>query len=282
MLPETIKRAELMHLSEEASSFIRSQFGLIPSIAIQTGSGIALGENPEGVLAFKDIPHFPTLTVPGHAGELRYVRGDSGCYLHISGRAHYYEGLPAWRLGVPLWALSLAGVDEYVSISSCGSLDDSILVGSFALITDYINFAGINPLRGITGESGMMEFPAMRNIADPALASTAELASRAIGMQLARAVYAIVPGPAYETIAELHALKTLGAGVVGMSTVPELMVARSLGMKTCAIAAITNKPLSTYPLHLDVINAARELQPKVEKWLIEFLSERRRIWPDKK
>ncbi len=274
MLPDKISRAELVHMSEEASAFIRDKLGMAPSIAVQTGSGIALGRKAEGILAFKDIPYFPELTVPGHAGELRYVHGDAGSFLHISGRAHYYEGIPAWLLGLPLWALLRLGVRDYVSISACGAIDDGLDIGSCAVISDYINAAGVNPLRGITGESGMMEFPAMRDIADPGLANAADAAAEKAGIKLERAVYAMLPGPAYETIAELRALQTLGATVVGMSTVPEMMVARALKMRTLAIAVITNKPLASRPLHADVVAMAREMQPAVELWLYGFLAAR--------
>lgn len=274
MLPEKISRAELVHMSEEASAFIRAKLGMTPPIAVQTGSGITLGKKSDGAIPFKDIPYFPELTVPGHAGELRYVHGDAGSFLHISGRAHYYEGIPAWRLGLPVWALSLLGVHDYVSISACGAVDDALDIGGFALISDYLNVAGVNPLRGIAGDNGMMEFPAMRDIANPALALAAESAAANVGITLGRAVYAMMPGPAYETLAELRALNVLGAGVVGMSTVPELMVARALKMRTLAIAVITNKPLTTMPLHVDVVAMAGEMQPVVERWLNYFLAAR--------
>jgi purine-nucleoside phosphorylase len=274
MLPEKISRAELVHMSEEASAFIRDKLGMTPSIAVQTGSGITLGKTTDIALPFKDIPHFPELTVPGHTGELRYVHGATGSFLHLSGRAHFYEGVPAWLLGLPVWVLSLLGVHDYVSISACGSIDDALDIGACAVISDYINVAGVNPLRGIVGADGKMEFPAMRDIADPALALAAEEAAVKAEFELGRAVYAMMPGPAYETIAELLALKTLGAGVVGMSTVPELMVARALKMRTLAIAVITNKPLITQPSHGDVVAKAGEMQPAAERWLNEFLTAR--------
>jgi len=261
-------------MSEEASAFIRDKLGMTPPIAVQTGSGITLGKKSDGAILFKEIPYFPELTVPGHAGELRYVLGESGSFLHLAGRAHYYEGIPAWRLGLPVWALSLLGVHDFISISACGAIVDALDIGGFALISDYLNVAGVNPLRGIAGENGMMEFPAMRDIADPALAQAAANAATKAGIALGNAVYAMMPGPAYETLAELRALKVLGADVVGMSTVPELMVARALKMRTLAIAVITNKPLTSMPLHVDVVAMAGEMQPVVERWLNAFLATR--------
>jgi purine-nucleoside phosphorylase len=262
----------MTRMADEAAAVIRARFGALPRMVVQTGSGIVLGEGAGEMLRYADIPHFPRPTVKGHLGEMRVIRGGAQAFAHLSGRAHYYEGIPAWMLGLPLWALSRCGVYEFVSISACGALNEEIPVGGCVLIHDFINFAGVNSLRGITSEDGTMRFPPMRDIADPALAAAAEAAASRAGMHMQRGVYAMMPGPAYETLAEIEMLRRLGGNVVGMSTVPELMAARALEMRTLAIAAVTNHPFASAPMHTDVVANAAAMQPLLVRWLDDFLA----------
>jgi len=278
MAEEFINRERLLGLLDESEQWLRARVGALPSLVVQTGSGLSFGAAAEVELDYAEIPHFPLPRAKGHAGKLRVVRSAPYPFVHLHGRAHYYAGHPAWLLGVPIRVLKRLGVQDAIFISASGAIDETLAAGEIMLIDDFINFAGVNPLRGIAGEEGMMEFPAMRVILDFELAEMAERAARSSAAPLRRGVYAMAQGPAYETVAELHALRTLGAHAVGMSTVPELMTARALGMRTCAVALITNNPLLTTPTHEDVIAGALRAQSTVERWfgeLLRYLAEAR-------
>ncbi len=271
MVEVFINREKLEPLLAETESWLRQRVDSLPSLVIQTGSGLTLSASAETEFEYADIPHFPVPRAKGHAGKLRVVKDAPHPFVHLLGRAHYYAGNPAWQLGFPLRVLSRFGVKDAVFISASGAIDETFGGGEIMLIEDFINFAGVNPLRGIEGEHGMMEFPAMRVILDVDLAEIAEKAARSAGAALRHGIYAMSPGPAYETVAELKALRILGADAVGMSTVPELMTARALGMRTCAVALITNNPLQSTPTHEDVIAGALRAQATVERWWNEML-----------
>jgi len=270
---ETINREELEKLLAETEAFLRERAGELPTLVVQTGSGVSLAASAEAEVDYADIPHFPVPSAAGHPGMLRVVKDAPHPFVHLWGRAHYYAGYPPWKLGLPFRALHRLGVHDAVFISATGAVNETFAGGDIMLIDDFINFTAVNPLRGIADESGMMEFPAMRVILDSAMADIAEKAARVAGVALRRGVYAMSSGPAYETIAELKALRALGADAVGMSTVPELMTARALDMRTCAVALITNNPMESTPTHDDVIAGARRAQSTVERWFNELLRE---------
>jgi len=273
MSKEIINREELEKLLAETEAFLRERAGDMPSLVVQTGSGVSLAASAEAEIGYADIPHFPVPGAAGHAGKLRVVKDAPHPFVHLWGRAHYYAGHPAWMLGLPIRALHRLGVRDAFFISATGAINETFAGGDIMLIDDFINFTAVNPLRGIAGESGMMEFPAMRVILDSAMADIADKAARVAGVALRRGVYAMSSGPAYETIAELNALRALGADAVGMSTVPELMTARALDMRTCAVALITNNPMESAPTHDEVIAGARRAQATVERWFNELLRE---------
>jgi len=270
---ETINREELEKLLAETEASLHERVGELPTLVVQTGSGVSLAASAETEIKFADIPHFPVPSAAGHAGKLRVVKDAPYPFVHLWGRAHYYAGYPPWKLGLPFRVLNRLGVRNAVFISATGAINETFAGGDIMLIDDFINFTAVNALRGIAGEGGMMEFPAMRVILDTAMADIAEKAARTSGVALRRGVYAMSSGPAYETIAELKALRALGADAVGMSTVPELMTARAIDMRTCAVALITNNPMESTPTHDDVIAGARRAQSTVERWFNELLRE---------
>ena len=268
---ETINREELEKLLTETEASLREHIDEAPTLLVQTGSGLSLAGSAEVEMEYAKIPHFPVPSAAGHAGRLRVVKDAAQPYVHLLGRAHYYAGYPAWQLGVPIRALHRLGVRDAIIISATGAINETFAGGDIMLIDDFINFTAINPLRGIAGESGMMEFPAMRVILDSDMEQIADRAARSAGVALRHGIYAMSSGPAYETIAELKALRALGADAIGMSTIPELMTARALGMRTCAVALITNNPMEATPTHDEVIAGARRAQATVERWLNELL-----------
>jgi purine-nucleoside phosphorylase len=268
---EFINREKLDEMLAESVSSLREQMGEAPPLLVQTGSGLSLTGSAQLEIEYGKIPHFPVPSAPGHAGMLRLVKDAPRPYVHLLGRAHYYAGYPAWQLGLPIRALHQLGVRDVVIISATGAINETFAGGDIVLIHDFINFTAINPLRGIAGEGGMMEFPAMRVILDAEMEDIAHRAARSAGVALRRGIYAMSSGPAYETIAELKALRALGADAVGMSTIPELMTARALDMRSCAVALITNNPMEATPTHDEVIAGARRAQATVERWFNELL-----------
>jgi len=240
----------------------------LPRIAVLSGSGIRVpGGECAAHLPYEEIPHFPRPRVAGHPGVLRVLELEQTKYLHLGGRPHYYEGFAEWELGIPVRTLHRLGVKELVIVSAVGGIDERLQPGDLALVTDFINFAQVNPLRGASYEGEHIAFPAMREVCDPELAELARKAAGLAGFTMQEAVYAMTPGPAFETVSELKALRTLGAGVVGMSTVPELIVARASGIRTCAAGLVTNLPLLSTPSHEEVLAAAQAAEQRITSWL---------------
>ncbi|MEP3437791.1 MAG: purine-nucleoside phosphorylase [Hoeflea sp.] len=214
--------------------------GRMPRHAIVLGSG--LGSLVETVqdpvrIAYGDLPGFPQSGVSGHAGEV--VAGHIGTtpVIMLSGRVHYYEHGKADAMRVPLEALQGIGVTSLILTNSAGSLRQDIPPGSVMRITDHINFASANPL---FGEPSDRRFVGMTNAYDADLAERMKAAAHATGTQLHEGVYMWFSGPSFETPAEIRMARTLGADAVGMSTVPEVILARFLGMKVAAASVITN------------------------------------------
>ncbi|KGF70131.1 purine nucleoside phosphorylase [Hoeflea sp. BAL378] len=214
--------------------------GRMPRHAIVLGSG--LGALVETVadpvrIPYCDLPGFPESGVSGHAGEV--VAGHIGAtpVIMLSGRVHYYEHGHADAMRVPLEALKGIGVTHLILTNSAGSLRDDMPPGSVMRIADHINFSGANPL---IGEESDRRFVGMTSAYDADLASRLTAAAEAAGTRLHEGVYMWFSGPSFETPAEIRMARTLGADAVGMSTVPEVILARFLGMKVAAASVITN------------------------------------------
>ncbi|MCP4444537.1 MAG: purine-nucleoside phosphorylase, partial [Myxococcales bacterium] len=207
-----------------------------------------------------DIPNFPVSTVAGHAGRL--IVGNKGdvCCAAMQGRVHFYEGHNAATLVFPARTLITLGVDTLIVTNAAGGIGHD--PGTLMLITDHINLMPDNPLRGVNDERLGPRFPDMSNTYNKELRELALGAGKAIGVELAEGVYAGLPGPSYETPAEIRMLRTMGASAAGMSTVPEAIAANHMGAKVLGISCITNKAagLSEQPLsHKEVTDTAREV-----------------------
>lgn len=214
--------------------------GLMPRHALVLGSG--LGSLVETVsdavrIPYGDLPGFPESGVSGHAGEL--VAGNIGKtpVVVLSGRVHYYEHGKADAMRAPLEALQGIGVTDLILTNSAGSLRQDMPPGSVMLINDHINFAGANPL---IGEPSDRRFVGMTNAYDPELAGRIKNAAVATGTALHEGVYMWFSGPSFETPAEIRMARTMGADAVGMSTVPEVILARFLGIRVAAASVVTN------------------------------------------
>ena len=214
--------------------------GLMPRCAVVLGSGLgSLVENISDPvrIPYRDLPGFPVSGVTGHAGEL--VAGHLGRepVIMLSGRAHNYEKGDPRAMRFPIEVLKGLGVQSLVLTNSAGSLRQDMPPGSVMQITDHINYSGMNPL---IGEEGDRRFVGMTNAYDADLATDMRNAAIRCGIPLFTGVYMWFSGPSFETPAEIRALRTLGADAVGMSTVPEVILARFLGLRAAAVSVITN------------------------------------------
>lgn len=214
--------------------------GRMPEIALVLGSGLGglVDEVEDAVrIAYSDLPVFPQSGVSGHAGQLVSGRLGGTEVLILAGRAHYYENGNAAVMRPALEALSGIGIERLILTNAAGSLDPVMGPGSVMLITDHINFSGINPLFGETTDR---RFVGMTEAYDASMRDALERAALASGTPLHKGVYMWFSGPSFETPAEIRMARILGANAVGMSTVPEVIIARFLGLRVAACSVITN------------------------------------------
>jgi purine-nucleoside phosphorylase len=235
-----------------------------PSFAIILGSGLGeLADKARGVeIPFTSIPGFPKPTVQGHAGLLKLGR----LVAVMAGRYHYYEGHSMDDVVLPVFLLYRLGVRTLIVTNACGGVNRSFEPGELVLIKDHVNLMGVNPLRGPNPGLGP-RFPDMSTAYDPGLRATAKAASP---VALKEGVYAAFAGPSYETPAEIRMCAAIGADLVGMSTVPEVIAASYLGMKVLGVSCVTNMAAGILPQpldHAEVMARGKEAGPR----FIEFL-----------
>ena len=225
----------------DAAERIKSSLGAADT-AIILGSGLgglsARLENAAS-LSYSEIPGFPVSTAPGHAGRIYCGFIGTKAVYCLSGRFHYYEGYSPDQVVFAVRALHCAGVKTLIVTNAAGGINTSYIAGEFMLISDHINFLP-NPLVGRNNESFGPRFPDMTYAYDPLLRKTAKSVAENLGITLHEGVYIAVPGPSYETPAEIRAFRTLGADAVGMSTVPEVIAANHCGMRVLAFSLISN------------------------------------------
>ncbi|TCL71997.1 purine-nucleoside phosphorylase [Rhizobium sp. BK251] len=214
--------------------------GLAPRYGIILGSGLGslVGELTNAVrISYRDLPGFPVSSVSGHAGELvaGYLADEP--VVMLSGRVHYYEKGDANAMRPPIEAMMSLGIEALILTNSAGSLREDIPPGSVMQITDHINYSGMNPL---IGEESDRRFVGMTNAYDAELAARMRAAAEKLQIPLSQGVYMWFSGPSFETPAEIRMARILGADAVGMSTVPEVLIARFLGLRVAAASVITN------------------------------------------
>jgi len=250
----------------------------VPEVAIVLGSGLgALTACPEakaGVsIPFTDLPGFPAQTVMGHPGQLIFCEMEGRKVVLQAGRFHYYEGNPMSVCTAPMRLYGRLGVKAVVLTNAAGALNANFKVGQLMVLSDHINFMGVNPLVGPNQEPGS-RFPDMTAAYDPALRRQLFDAAAALGQKLQEGVYVAVSGPSYETPAEIRAFRTLGADAVGMSTVPETLVARHEGMKAAGISCLCNMAAGMLPqplTHVEVMEAGAAASADFEALVRRFV-----------
>jgi purine-nucleoside phosphorylase len=214
--------------------------GLAPRYGIVLGSGLGslVSQLTDPVrIAYKDLPGFPVSAVSGHAGEVVAGRLGGVPVIMLSGRVHFYEKGDAGAMRLPIEVLKGIGVEVLILTNSAGSLREDLAPGSVMRISDHINYSGMNPL---IGEESDRRFVGLTNAYDQALAEDMRTAADRVGAQLSDGVYMWFSGPSFETPAEIRMARILGADAVGMSTVPEVIIARMLGLRVAAASVITN------------------------------------------
>jgi purine-nucleoside phosphorylase len=227
-------------MKQAIDSLVKRLDGLAPSVALVLGSGLGgLVDSVEDAvrIAYADLPGFPASGVSGHAGEVVAGRLGGRPVLMLAGRAHYYERGEAAAMRPVLETLAGIGVTRLIVTNAAGSLLPEMLPGSVMLVTDHINFSGTNPL---IGEASDGRFVGLTQAYDPGLRAAIERAAKATDTVLHKGVYMWFSGPSFETPAEIRMARVFGADAVGMSTVPEVILARFLGLKVAACSVITN------------------------------------------
>ncbi len=259
---------ELRERMEQAAAAVRARIDFNPKLAIVLGSGLgALADHIQDPVAvpYTEIPHFPTSTVAGHAGRLVLGWLEGKPVAAMQGRVHLYEGYSAQEVVFPIRVLFGLGCRTLIVSNAAGGLNREWRAGDLMVITDHINFQGTNPLVGPNDDTLGPRFPDMSRPYDPELVELAERCALEERVVLRRGVYVAVLGPSYETAAELRMLRAWGADAVGMSTVPEVIAARHLGMRVLGLTAITDLATGevVQPVtHEEVLRVARELEPR--------------------
>jgi purine-nucleoside phosphorylase len=230
-------------VAEEAAGVIRERSGLIPEVGVILGSGLggAVAELADAeAFAFAEVPGFPPPSVPGHAGRVVLGTLEGVPLVAFQGRIHYYEGNELSACSLPVRLARLLGARTMVITAAAGGIDRSITPGSIAVGVDQINLMGANPLRGWRNPDGSPPFVDLAEVYDRALRALVLERADALGIGLERGVYVAMPGPSYETPAEIEMLRRSGGTVVGMSVVPESIAARALGMRVLGLFSVTN------------------------------------------
>jgi len=265
----------LIQRLDETSGFILGKTRLRPRIGLVLGSGLGAFAETLGDavrIPYSQIPHFPHSTAIGHKGELVVGTCQGVPVALMNGRVHFYEGYSLQDVVFPVRVLGRAGVKVLVLTNAAGSVNVNYRPGELMLIEDHINFMGSNPCIGPNDEGLGLRFFDMTEPYDAQLRVIAEQACSKAGVQSRRGVYVAFTGPSYETSAEIRACRTLGADAVGMSTVPETIAARHMGLRVLGISCITNMAAGVLkkPLHHDEVLAVGE---KVKSGLMEVLSQ---------
>jgi len=240
---ERMASTSLYERAEHATRIIRARTTVEPRIAIVLGSGLGgfADDFEEAVgIPYEDIPGFKRSTAQGHAGRLVVGKIDSVPLLAMQGRVHYYEGYSLEEVTFPVRTFKLLGIKTLILTNAAGGINVELQQGALMVLSDHLNLMGENPLRGPNDERFGPRFPDMSAVYSPELQELVVEEAKEIGVEVRRGIYGALAGPSYETPAEIVLLRNLGADAVGMSTVPEAIVARHMGLEVLGISCITN------------------------------------------
>lgn len=262
----------------ETADFIRKEVGEMPGFAIILGTGLGDLVNVIDVkkeIDYKDIPNFPVSTVEGHSGRLIFGNLGGKYVMAMQGRFHYYEGYDMKQVTFPVRVMRELGVDTLFVSNAAGGMNKEFKVGDVMIITDHINLFPENPLRGKNYEELGPRFPAMTEAYNHKLVAMADAIAAEDGIRVMHGVYVGTPGPTFETPAEYEYFRVIGGDAVGMSTVPEVIVANHAGMRVFGVSVITDlggKDITDVPSHEEVQKAAVNAQPVMTRIVTEMLA----------
>lgn len=242
-MAEQVAGTGLYERAEHAARIIRSRTTETPRIALVLGSGLGGFANDfeESVsIPYEEITGFPRSTAEGHAGRLVIGKVEQVPVVAMQGRVHFYEGYTLEQVTFPIRVFHLLGIKTLILTNAAGGVNVQLTQGALMVLSDHLNLMGDNPLRGPNDSRFGPRFPDMTTAYSPDLQEIVIEEARALEIEVRRGVYAALSGPSYETPSEIHMLRNLGADAVGMSTVPEVIVARQMDMEVLGISCITN------------------------------------------
>jgi len=265
--------------AEAVARFVLKQTKLRPKIAIVLGSGLgAFAEQFAGAtrIAYAKIPNFPRSTAVGHAGQLVIGKVDGVEVAAMQGRVHLYEGYSVKDVAFPIRVFARMGVKAVILTNAAGGIKKDFTQGRLVVLSDHINLQGVSPLTGANDENLGARFPDMSVAYDKRFRELALAEGRRLGIELGEGVYAALAGPSYETPAEIRYLRTIGADLVGMSTVPEVIAARHSGIRVLGISCVTNAAAGILDQPLD----HKEVLQTAERVKGQFIALLRAVIPD--
>ncbi|MCP9750027.1 purine-nucleoside phosphorylase [Ferruginibacter sp. HRS2-29] len=269
----------MMKKIEEAVSYIKGLIGAEPQVGIVLGSGLGSFTkeiNIEKEIPYADIPHFPVSTVKGHSGKLIYGELSGKKVLAMAGRFHYYEGYTPQEVVFPVRVMKFLGVKTLLLSNAAGATNRTFKVGDLMIINDHISFLTPNPLIGKNQEELGTRFPDMTEPYKKDLIKKADAIAAAAGYDIKHGVYISVTGPTFETKAEYRMVLALGADVVGMSTVQEVIAGVHMGLDVFAVSVVTDLGIreeENVITHEEVLEAAKEAEPKLTHIFKELVAQ---------
>jgi len=263
---EARAQTDLYSRAEQAAKAIRARTSVSARVALVLGSGLGAFADDfadSTAIPYQDIPGFASSTAQGHAGRLVIGKVEGINVVAMQGRVHFYEGYSLEQVTFPIRTFKLLGIDTLILTNASGGVNVQLTQGALMVISDHLNLMGVNPLRGPNDERFGPRFPDLTEVYSRELQELAIEEARELGVTLRRGIYAGLAGPSYETPAEIHMLRAFGADAVGMSTVPEAIVARQMGINVLGISCITNMAagISEQPInHAEVMETGERVR----------------------
>jgi len=264
---------------KETSDFIKSKIDITPEIGIILGSGLGnLGESIANAtnIPYREIPNFPVSTVKGHKGQLVFGSLGGKNVVAMQGRFHFYEGYTMQELTFPIRVMKELGIKLLILSNAAGGMNPDFKIGDIMIITDHINLFPANPLIGQNIDELGSRFPGMSEPYNKTIIAKANEIAKKNGIDVKNGVYVGLSGPCFETSAEYKYLRTIGGDTVGMSTVPEVIVAKHGGLNCFAVSIVTDLgggDVVENVTHEEVLKAAKQAEPKLTKLITELLKE---------
>ena len=271
--------SNLLEKINETTSFLKEKINIEPEIGLILGSGLGTLANEiknETIIEYENIPNFPVSTVEGHEGRLVIGELEGKKVIAMQGRFHYYEGYSMKDITFPVRIMKSLGIKMLLVTNACWGMDEELYPGALMLINDHINFTGDNPLIGENFDELGPRFPDMSHAYDKDLIDLSKKVGNKSDIELKEGVYAAISGPYYFSRAELRMLRTIGADTIGMSTVPEVIVAKHSGLKVLGISCVTDMAIADEIESIDheqVVEVANKVKPKFIKLVRGILKE---------